>query len=336
MGLHTISISVLLVVVVAAIPSFGQDNAEQSTSPAGENQQIPQIIRSRARVRAPSPVVEMPERLRPVNRAAEIEKDLNNLRAQIANLKSENTKLVAELEAIHKLALKENATKTAGRIEDFMTECRREFDERLQSLEQRQQRLQRIYGRQAEVMARIGRSGRKAPDFTLASFDDKRVSLSDYKGKIVVLEWFNLECPFCKYHYEKKNTMIELANKYKDKNVVWLAINSTSHARDVENKFFAQLYKLPYPILDDTSGDVGHAYGARTTPHMYVIDPNGIIVYQGAIDNAPLGRSQNGYENYVDKALTELIEGGDVSITYVKPYGCSVKYSQEEQSSLEK
>ena len=167
-----------------------------------------------------------------------------------------------------------------------------------------------------------------APPFKLSTFDGKQVSLSDYGGKTVVLEWLNFECPFVKYHYEKPKTMIQLAEKYKGKNVVWLAINSTSHTTPEANKDFAKQQKLPYPILDDRSGRVGRAYGAKTTPHMYVINRRGRIVYEGAIDNSPLGKASGGKEviNYVDKALEELTTGRRVSMAKTEPYGCSVKY----------
>lgn len=166
-----------------------------------------------------------------------------------------------------------------------------------------------------------------APEFTLTNYDGKVTSLSDYKNKIVVLEWFNYECPFVKYHYDKANTMVELANEYKDKGVVWLAVNSTKHLTTEKNKDFADKHKLNYPILDDRSGKVGRAYSAKTTPHMFIIDTKGSIVYNGAIDNSPLGRKKEGAINYVDKALAELTAGKAVSIPNTKPYGCTVKYA---------
>jgi len=169
---------------------------------------------------------------------------------------------------------------------------------------------------------------RKAPEFTLKSFDGKTISLSDYKGKIVVLEWFNYECPYVLRHYGQPSTMVELASKYQDKNVVWLAINSTSHATEEANKEFARQHGLPYPILDDRAGVVGQAYGAKTTPHMYIIDTEGNIAYQGAIDNAPRGRKKEGLVNYVDQALAELTAGKSVTTTDTMPYGCSVKYAK--------
>ncbi|MBC8471737.1 MAG: redoxin domain-containing protein [Planctomycetes bacterium] len=170
-------------------------------------------------------------------------------------------------------------------------------------------------------------SGKRAPGFELNSFDGKTVNLSDYSGKIVVLEWFNMECPFSRYHHETKNTMIQLAEKYKDKNVVWFAVNSTNHTTPAANKTFAEKYKLPFSILDDRSGKVGRAYGAKTTPHIFVINPRGRIAYDGAIDDSPLGKKKEGVVNYVDNVLAELTSGKAVSVSNTKSYGCSVKYA---------
>jgi hypothetical protein len=146
----------------------------------------------------------------------------------------------------------------------------------------------------------------------------------------VVLEWLNFECPFVKHHYEKASTMVDLAKRYKDKGVVWFAINSTNHTKPAANQAFAAKHELPYPLLDDRSGKVGRAYGAKTTPHMFVISPTGGIAYDGAIDNSPLGKTPAGQEpvNYVDKVLADLVAGKDASVEKTKPYGCSVKYAK--------
>jgi peroxiredoxin len=169
----------------------------------------------------------------------------------------------------------------------------------------------------------------KAPDFTLANYDGKTVKLADYAGKIVVLEWFSYECPFCRYHYEKSTTLKDITAKYKDKNVVWLAINSTGSQETAKNKEFAEEFKVSHPILDDRKGVVGKAYGAKTTPHIFIIDAKGSIVYKGAIDNAPMGKPDGAtLVNYADKALAELTAGKDVSTTETKPYGCSVNYGK--------
>ncbi len=166
----------------------------------------------------------------------------------------------------------------------------------------------------------------EAPQFTLTNYDGKKVSLADYKDKIVVLEWLNYECPFVVYHYEKPKTMAGLAAKYKD--MVWLAVNSTKHLTTEKNKDFAEKHKLTYPILDDRLGKVGRAYGAKTTPHMFIIDAKGKIVYDGGIDNSPMGSKKEKTTNYVDKALAELTAGKAVSTPKTKPYGCSVKYAR--------
>ena len=168
------------------------------------------------------------------------------------------------------------------------------------------------------------------PDFQLHTFyaDTEPIALEDFKGHIVVLEWFNQECPFVVYHYEEANTMLELAQQYEDDGVVWLAIDSTSHITAAENRAYIEEHDIPYPILDDRAGEVGKAYGATRTPEMFIIDGDGYIVYEGAIDNAPLGNvpEDEEYSNYVEQALDELLAGQEVSIPQTEPYGCTVKY----------
>jgi len=169
---------------------------------------------------------------------------------------------------------------------------------------------------------------RKVPAFTLEDVDGKKVSLSDFADKIVVLEWMNPGCPIWTRHH-KAGTFRKLAEKFKDKGVVWLAINSTHSADKEKNKKFAKAEKVPYPILDDHAGTVGKAYGAKTTPHMFVIDKkHGRLAYEGAIDDDPSGKKKKPL-NYVDQALTELLAGKAVSVPKTEPYGCSVKYAPQ-------
>lgn len=162
-----------------------------------------------------------------------------------------------------------------------------------------------------------------APAFSLEDQDGKAVNLADLKGKIVVLEWTNPDCPFVQRHYQADTmTMTKLASKYKDSGVVWLAINSTNYMGRDKYKAWIKEHNLPYAILDDHTGAVGKTYGAKTTPHMFVIDKTGTIAYQGAIDD------QAGKVNYVAQALEELLAGKAVTIPETKPYGCSVKYGK--------
>lgn len=167
--------------------------------------------------------------------------------------------------------------------------------------------------------------GAQAPNFTLEDQTGKKVSLTDFAGKIVVLEWINPDCPFVQRHANAK-TMYTLAEKYGAHNVVWLGINSTNYADCATNAKWIASNQLPYSVLDDHTGEVGHLYGARTTPHMFVIDASGKLVYEGGIDDDPGGSKGPATVNYVDRALGELTSGKAVSTPQSKPYGCSVKY----------
>ncbi len=168
--------------------------------------------------------------------------------------------------------------------------------------------------------------GQPAPDFMLADQNGKNVSLHDFRGKIVVLEWTNPECPIVQRHYQAK-TMLNLYGEYKDKDVAWLAINSTNSADNKENLDWANQQGIGYSILNDSSGAVGHAYRATNTPHMFIVGKDGKLVYRGAIDNDPQGDMTSGKINYVNQALTEILSGKAVSVPETKAYGCTVKYA---------
>jgi peroxiredoxin len=171
-------------------------------------------------------------------------------------------------------------------------------------------------------------TGTSAPAFTLQDQNGKSVSLTDYPGKIVVLEWTNPDCPFVKAAYQK-HEMTKLAEEYKDKDVVWLAIDSTAANNPAKDLAWATRQHISYPILSDASGKVGHAYAAKTTPDMFVIDKTGKIVYSGAIDNAEEGKKDSGAEvNYVKDALDAVIAGKPVAVPHTESYGCAVHYAK--------
>ena len=165
--------------------------------------------------------------------------------------------------------------------------------------------------------------GDEAPAFSLQDQNGKTANLSDYKGKIVVLEWFNDGCPFVQRHYKAKT----MNDKYKDKDVVWLAINSTAGKKPADNKSAAESMNVDHPILADTDSSVAKAYGAKSTPDMFVIDKDGKIAYEGAIDNDPDGTKADKV-NYVDKALSEILAGKSVSEPQTESYGCHVHYQK--------
>jgi peroxiredoxin len=177
------------------------------------------------------------------------------------------------------------------------------------------------------------RLGAPAPDFQLPDLDDKLVKLSTFRGKTVVLEWFNPGCPFVTASHTK-GSLIDTAARHEKNGVVWLAINSGAKGRQghgVEaNREGKRLFNLTHPILLDETGAVGRAYGAAHTPHMYVVDPKGVLVYRGAIDNSPDGEgdSPTGGKlvNHVDAAVAAVAAGKPVATPETKAYGCSVKY----------
>lgn len=174
-----------------------------------------------------------------------------------------------------------------------------------------------------------------APDFTLTDLNGKTVSLSELtkQGKIVVLEWFNPECPVVVRHYTA-DTMNKTYNQFKDQNVAWVRINSGAEGMQgagvEKNKAASTGWKITGPVLIDETGKVGKMYDAKTTPHMYVIDKQGMLVYAGAIDNDPRGAKSGAtdYVNYVQQALEEVIAGETVSTNMTQAYGCSVKYGK--------
>jgi len=168
--------------------------------------------------------------------------------------------------------------------------------------------------------------GKPAPAFSLTDQDGKTVQLSDYAGKLIVLEWMNPACPIVQRHYSA-GTMIGLYKQYKDKGIVWLSIDSTSTDDNAADKKWATGQQVPWPILSDAGGATGKAYGATNTPGMFVIGTDGAVLYKGAIDNDPQGDRGASGVNYVSQALDEILAGKPVSAPETKQYGCSVKYA---------
>lgn len=177
--------------------------------------------------------------------------------------------------------------------------------------------------------------GKPAPEFTLTDTNGKSHKLSDFKGKTVVLEWINHGCPFVVKHYVDGN-MQKLQKTYTDKGVVWLSICSSAEGKqgymtpEDWNKTTAEKKALPTAVLLDGQGKVGMLYSAKVTPHMYIINPEGVLVYNGAIDSIKSTAAADvaKAENYVAKALDEVLAGKAVTTASTPAYGCSVKYAQ--------
>jgi hypothetical protein len=175
--------------------------------------------------------------------------------------------------------------------------------------------------------------GSPAPDFHGTDSNGKTQSLDQYRGKYVVLEWHNHDCPYTIKHYQSGN-MQSLQKQWTAKGVVWLTVISSAPGTQgyvdaaQENAYVSKMGAKPSAVILDPTGAIGHLYDARTTPNMYVIDPSGKLIYAGAIDDHPTTEvSDIGIsKNYVSAALTQAMSGQAVQTAYTRPYGCSVKY----------
>jgi peroxiredoxin len=175
--------------------------------------------------------------------------------------------------------------------------------------------------------------GSAAPDFSVTDSKGKTHSVSQYKGKYVVLEWFNPDCPFVKKHYGSGN-MQKLQEQYTGKGVVWLSVDSSAPGKEGNltpqqaEKTVAEVKMKSTALLLDADGKAGQAYGAKNTPHMFVINPEGKVIYAGAIDSkaTPNPADIPTSTNYVKAALNESMAGKSVTTPSSRPYGCSVKY----------
>jgi peroxiredoxin len=176
--------------------------------------------------------------------------------------------------------------------------------------------------------------GAPAPDFSLSDSSGKKHSLADFKGKYVVLERFNPGCPFVQKHYKSEN-MQGLQKQYTSKDVVWLTIDSSAPGKEgyltseEANKQIAEWKMKPTAFLLDPDGKVGHEYAATNTPHMYIVDPSGKLIYSGAIDSKPTANPDDigSSTNYVKVALEQAMAGKPVTTPNSRAYGCSIKYA---------
>ncbi|MCP4005487.1 MAG: redoxin domain-containing protein [bacterium] len=168
--------------------------------------------------------------------------------------------------------------------------------------------------------------GMPAPDFRARDENGVEHRLADYRDRLVVLEWTNSNCPFVARHY-RKDAMEKLAKKLGAKGVTWLAVNSTHSNTAAETVAWRDSQGFEYPTLQDNDGTLGRLFGARTTPHMFVIGPKGLLRYAGAIDNDPRGRVESP-RNYVDEGISSLLAGSTPDPGSTQPYGCSVKYER--------
>ncbi len=177
--------------------------------------------------------------------------------------------------------------------------------------------------------------GEAAPEFTATTSSGKTVRLADYRGKYVVLEWHNNGCPYVGKHYNSGN-MQRLQKQWTSQGVVWFTILSSAPGKQgyatasEENEYLAKMQAAPTAALLDPSGEIGHLYDAKTSPQMVVVNPQGVVIYSGAIDDKPTTDLQDvsTATNYVSLALEQAMAGKPVQTAATRPYGCSVKYAK--------
>ena len=182
--------------------------------------------------------------------------------------------------------------------------------------------------------AKAARVGEPAPDFTATDTNGQTHKLSENRGKFVVLEWHNRECPYTHKHYASGN-MQKLQKEWTAKGVTWFTVISSASGQQgyvtagEENAYLKEVNASPTAVLLDPQGDLGHLYGAKTTPHIFVINPQGVLIYNGALDDKATTEESDiaTAKNYVSSALEEAMAGKPVSQPTSRPYGCSVKYA---------
>ena len=185
----------------------------------------------------------------------------------------------------------------------------------------------------APLLLSASKVGESAPDFTAKASNGKTLRLSDYRGKYVVLEWHNNGCPYVGKHYNSGN-MQRLQKQWTARGVMWFTIISSAPGKQgyvtasEENNYMTKMQAVPTGALLDPTGEIGHLYDAKTSPQMVVINPQGIVIYDGAIDDKPTTDLSDvaGATNFVNLALEQAMAGRPVETPATRPYGCSVKY----------
>ncbi len=178
--------------------------------------------------------------------------------------------------------------------------------------------------------------GKPAPDFSGKTFEGKTVKLSDYKGSFVVLEWHNQGCPYVKKHYDSGN-LPKLQSEWTGKGVKWVTIISSGPGKEgfvtaaEEAKYLKEKKSIPTAVIADSDSSIASAFGAKTTPHMFIVDKTGTLIYNGALDDKASTEAEDipKSKNYVNAALTEAMAGKPVMVASTTPYGCSVKYAKK-------
>ncbi len=255
--------------------------------------------------------------------AEDLTRQISDFEHQLVTLESEHSLLMRTLGQVMAMAEKEKATETVTKLKGYLEQKDKIYQEEVHFIQKSLKRLRTIVGA-SESQTVKNQAGAKAPLFGLKGSDGKMIKLEGFRGSIVVLEWLNPNCPHTIRYYER-GRMQSMAQKYAGSQVIWLGINSTPDDTQDKNSAFAQKYGLKYPILDDSAGTVSKQYQAKSTPHIFIIDSQGVIAYNGAFDNDIPGRRQKKtVTSYVDQALSDLVAAKSVQVPFTQPFGTPV------------
>lgn len=258
------------------------------------------------------------------NMQADMASQLESTQSQIKKLEAEQRKLNAELKTIQTLATQEKATKTLSQINQLIKTRNAQYNAQIKSLDQKVRRIKTTLVSFAKRNQAENRIDTMAPAFSATSVTGEKISSHQFKDKVVVLQWFNPECQFTRFAYQR-GKIAELADQYANrKDVTWLGICSTASNRPGSLPEFVKKHKIEHPVIHDTTGQIAKLYYAKSTPHFMIVGKDGKIVYSGAFDNS-LPRPKNGrVTGYVANALTEILQGKPVTIPTVPSTGTPI------------
>jgi peroxiredoxin len=253
----------------------------------------------------------------------DLQRQISDFEHQLVSLESEHSLLTHTLQQVIALAEKEKAVETEARLKGYLEKKNKAYQEEVRFVQRSLKRLRTIVGASESQIVK-NQAGAKAPLFGLMGSDGKMIKLGDYRGSIVVMEWLNPNCPHT-IRYHERGRMQGMVQKYTDSQVVWLGINSTPGDTQENNSAFAEKYGLTYPILDDSAGAVSKQYQAKSSPHIFIIDRQGVIAYNGSFDDDIPGRRQKkAVTSYVDQALSDLVAAKSVQVPFTQPFGTPV------------
>jgi len=251
-------------------------------------------------------------------------KQLTTVQSQIAKLKAEQNKLNTDLKAIQTLATQEKAEKSLSQINQLIKARNAQYNTQIRNLDQRVRRIRTTIETYTKRNQAENRINTMAPTFAATTVTGEKIDSAQNKGKVIVLEWFNPECQYTRYAYQRGKVM-ELARQYANrKDVTWLGVYSAKSNKPATLLDFMKKHKIEHPIINDTTGDIARLYYAKNTPHFIIVGKDGKIAYSGAFDNSLPKPKDGKVTGYVANALAEVLQGKPVTVPNIPTAGTPI------------